>query len=66
MAVSNPKGRFASVLSVIIWTLLLILIVVRGDWSLYPMLLAILFTILLALSFVRIFQEWKEKGEWLE
>lgn len=64
--VPNPKGRIVSILSAIFWIFLLILIVVRGDWTIFPLLLFALFVMLLALSALRIVQEWKEQGEWLE
>ena len=64
--VPNPKGRIVSILSAIIWTLLILLILTRGDWTIYPMLLIVLFIMMLALSALRIVQEWKEEGEWLE
>jgi Flp pilus assembly protein TadB len=62
----NPKGRVVSVLSAIAWSVCLAMLIVRGDWSLGPSLLVVLFILLLALSGVRIYQEWKEDGEWLE
>ena len=64
--VLNPKGRAASVISVAAWTICLAMLVIRGDWSLGPALLALLFILLLALSGVRIYQEWAEDGEWLD
>ncbi len=64
--VPNPKGRIASILSAIIWTLLIVLLAIKGDWTVYPILLMILFILLLILSLVRVHQEWKEGGEWLE
>jgi Ca2+/Na+ antiporter len=64
--VENPKGRIACMISAIVWTLLMALIVLNGDWSLYHVLLMVLFALLLVLSVLRIFQEWKEEGEWLE
>lgn len=64
--VPNPKGRIVSILSAIFWTFLIVLIIIKGDWTIYPMLLMVLFIMLLALSALRIVQEWKEEGEWLE
>ncbi len=64
--VRNPKGRIASVLSAIIWTLLIVMLVIKGDWTIYPVLLMVLFILLLILSLFRAYQEWKEEGEWLE
>ena len=63
--VDNPKGRIASILSVVMWSSLLTLLVINGHWSWYTILLMLLFGLLLALSFMRIYQEWKEGGEWL-
>ena len=64
--VNNPKGRIASILSVILWLSLIILLFLKGDYSIGPLLAMILFILLLILSFVRIVQEWKEDGEWLD
>jgi hypothetical protein len=64
--VPNPKGRIASILSTITWTLLILLLAIRGDWSIYTVLLMVLFILLLILSLVRVYQEWREGGEWLE
>ena len=66
IGVKNPKGRVASVLSLILWSVLLIMLVVKDDWSIGPILMAILFVLLLALSGVRFMQEWKENGDWLD
>ena len=63
--VDNPKGRIASILSVILWSSLMTLLVINGHWSWYTILLMLLFGLLLALSFIRIYQEWKEGGVWL-
>ncbi len=63
--VDNPKGRVASILSVIMWSSLIFLLVINGHWSWYTILLMLLFGLLLALTFVRIYQEWKEGGLWL-
>ncbi len=62
----NPKGRMVSVLSAIALSVCLVMLVIRGDWSIAPSLLALLFTLLLALTGVRIYQEWVEDGEWLD
>jgi hypothetical protein len=64
--VNNPKGRIGSILSAIIWIIFIMMIVIKGDLSMFPLLLLILFVLLLVLSFVRIYQEWIEEGEWLE
>ena len=64
--VKNKKGRIASVLSLMVWSLLLVMLIIKGDWSLGPALLAIGFILLLALTSVRLYQEWVEDGEWLE
>ena len=64
--VKNPKGRVASVLSLILWSVLLIMLILKGNWDIGPILLAILFVLLLALSLVRFIQEWKENGDWLD
>jgi hypothetical protein len=42
------------------------MIIVHGDFSLYPDLLLALFALLLSLSALRFYQEWKESGKWLE
>ena len=63
--VDNPKGRIASILSVILWSLLMVPLVLNGYWSWYTILLMLLFGLLLTLSFIRIYQEWKEGGLWL-
>ena len=64
--VKNPKGRIASVFSLILWSMLLIMLVVKGNWSIDPILMAVLFILLLLLSSVRFIQEWKENGDWLD
>ena len=66
MITLNPKGRVVSVASAISWSLCLALLAIKGDWSLLPALLAVLFALLLALTGVRLYQEWVEDGEWLE
>lgn len=64
--VPNPKGRVASVLSIMIWGTFIALIVIRSEWELLDILFLCLFALLLVLSLVRAYQEWKEQGEWLE
>ena len=64
--VKNPKGRAASVISLILWTVLLMMLIVKGNWNIGPILLAVLFVLLLLLSLVRFIQEWKENGDWLD
>ncbi len=64
--VKNKKGRIASVMSLILWSVLLLLIIIKGNWNIGPMLLAVAFILLLALTGVRLYQEWVEDGEWLE
>lgn len=62
----NPKGRVVSVLAAALWMIGIVLLVLKGDWSLGPALLLLLFVLLLALTGVRIYQEWVEDGEWLD
>jgi hypothetical protein len=64
--VPNPKGRGACILSAIVWSLFLAMIVLRGEWGATEILFALLFALLLLLSVVRGYQEWREGGEWLE
>ncbi|MBA3046049.1 MAG: hypothetical protein KKH41_07375 [Candidatus Thermoplasmatota archaeon] len=64
--VLNPKGRAVSVTSTIAWSVCLVMLILKGDWSIGPILLAVLFTLLLALSGVRLYQEWVDDGEWLD
>ncbi|KYK25666.1 MAG: hypothetical protein AYK23_03445 [Candidatus Proteinoplasmatales archaeon SG8-5] len=64
--VKNPKGRIASVLSAVLWSILIVLVILHGDWTEFTIPILILFVLLLVLSLLRIFQEWKEEGEWLE
>ena len=64
--VDNPKGRVASVLSVVIWAILTIVLLIRGVWDTYSILVLVVFLLLLALSFIRVYQEWKEEGAWLD
>ncbi len=64
--VPNKKGRVASILSLILWSLLISFIIIKGDFSAYPVLMLIVFILLDILTVVRIYQEWKENGEWLE
>jgi hypothetical protein len=62
----NPKGRVASVSAAAIWTVSLILLLAKGDWSIGPILLILLFSLLLALTGVRLYQEFREDGAWLD
>ena len=64
--VLNPKGRAVSLISTIAWSLCLAMLIIRGDWGIGGILLAVLFVLLLCLSGVRIYQEWVEDGEWLD
>ena len=64
--VKNPKGRAASVFSLVLWSVLLLLLIFKGNWNIGPLLLAVLFVLLLALTGVRLVQEWKENGDWLD
>lgn len=64
--VKNPKGRAASVFSLALWSVLLLMLIVKGNWNIGPLLLAVLFVLLLLLSIVRFIQEWKENGDWLD
>ena len=64
--VINPKGRIASVTAAIIWIISLIMLLLRGDFSLLPVLLTVLFVLLLALTGVRLYQEYLEDGTWLD
>ncbi|MCK4757141.1 MAG: hypothetical protein KAS67_01675 [Thermoplasmata archaeon] len=64
--VPNKKGRVASILSLIFWSILISFIIIKGDFSAYPVLMLIVFILLDILTVVRIYQEWKENGEWLE
>ena len=64
--VKNPKGRIASILSAVFWAILIVLVILHGDWNEFTIPILVLFVLLLALSMLRIFQEWKEEGEWLE
>jgi len=64
--VLNPKGRAVSIMAAIVWSVSLIMLLVKGDWSLGPILLMLLFVLLLGLTSVRIYQEWKEDGAWLD
>ncbi|MDO9537317.1 MAG: hypothetical protein Q7J68_03255 [Thermoplasmata archaeon] len=66
MIILNPKGRAVSVLAGIFWAICLVMLLVRGNWSIGPVLLIVLFSLLLALTGVRLIQEWKEDGEWLD
>jgi len=62
----NPKGRVASVTAAVIWVISLALLLAKGDWSKGPVLLIILFSLLLALTGVRLYQEFREDGAWLD
>ncbi len=64
--VNNPKGRIASISSTILWSMFIVFLIIKGDWTIFPILLFVLFTLLLVLSIIRIIQEWKEGGVWLE
>ena len=64
--VKNKKGRIASIFSLTVWSLFLIMLFMKGNWTIGPRLLAIGFILLLALTSVRLYQEWVEDGEWLE
>ena len=64
--VTNPKGRVASILSLILWSMLLLILAMNGDWTIGPLLLAICFVLLLVLSTLRFYQEWVEGGDWLD
>jgi len=66
MIIINPKGRVASMMAAVIWAVSLALLVYRGDWSIGPLLLFILFALLMALTTVRLYQEWREDGAWLD
>ena len=64
--VKNKKGRIASVFSLTIWSLFLVMLIMKGNWTIGPTLLAIAFILLLSLTGVSLYQEWVEDGEWLE
>ena len=64
--VKNPKGRAVSVISALAWSGFLAMLFLGGDWGILQVLLAILFALLLALSGLRIYQEWAENGDWLD
>jgi hypothetical protein len=64
--VPNPKGRVACFVCTVVWSLLLVMVMLRGQWGLTELLFALLFLLLLALSLLRVYQEWVERGEWLE
>lgn len=66
MAAPNPKGRIVSVLAAVMWSVGIALLLLRGDRSVGPVLLLALFALLLALTGVRLYQEWMEDGEWLD
>ena len=64
--VPNAKGRVASIASLILWSIFISFIIIKGDFSAYPLLMLIVFILLDILTVVRIYQEYKENGEWLE
>lgn len=64
--VDNPKGRIASILSLATWSIFIALVLFKGDFSIGPLLALVLFALLAVLSVVRIVQEWKEGGAWLD
>ncbi len=64
--VPNAKGRGASVFSLIFWAILISLIIIKGDYSVYPILMLVLFLLLEVLTGVRLVQEFKEDGVWLD
>ena len=64
--VPNIKGRVASVLSLVFWAIFILFIVIRGDYSTYPMLMLVIFILLEAITVVRLYQEYVENGAWLE
>lgn len=66
MILLNPKGRVASVMAAITWILSLALLLMKGDFSILPVLLIVLFALLLALTGVRLYQEYAEDGAWLD
>lgn len=66
MILLNPKGRVASVMAAVTWAVPLALLLMEGDFSLLPALLIVLFALLLALTGVRLYQEYAEDGAWLD
>ena len=64
--VKNKKGRIASIFSLVLWSVCLLMLFMKGDWTIGPSLLVLAFIMLLALTGVRLYQEWVEDGEWLE
>jgi len=66
LIIMNPKGRVVSVLCAVVWIASMVMLFIKGDWSLGPSLLMLLFAMLMALTSVRLYQEWKEDGEWLD
>ncbi len=64
--IPNKKGRAASVASLIFFGILISFIIIKGDYSLYPVLMLILFILLEVLGIVRVIQEYGELGKWLE
>ena len=64
--VPNAKGRVASIASLILWSMFISFIIIKGDFSAYPVLMLVIFGLLAVLTVVRIYQEYVENGEWLE
>ncbi len=64
--IPNKKGRAASVASLIFFGILISFIIIKGDYSLYPVLMLVLFILLETLGMLRIVQEYGENGKWLE
>ena len=66
LIIVNPKGRAVSAISIVAWVICLAMLILRGQWELGQVLLAVLFVLLMCLSGLRIYQEWVEDGEWLD
>ena len=64
--ITNVKGRGASVFSLIFWGILISFIIIKGDYSAYPVLMLVLFLLLEVLTGVRLIQEFREDGVWLD
>ena len=64
--VPNMKGRVASIFSLVFWGILISLIIIKGDYSAYPVLMLVLFLLLEVLTIVRMIQEFGENGVWLD
>ena len=64
--IPNKKGRAASVASLIFFGILISFIIIKGDYSAYPVLMLVLFLLLEVLTIIRMIQEFKENGVWLE